>query len=193
MVKLFITQCVIGLFGSVLGLAGAKSESDGLTIAISVFAILFYLFLYYESAWKIGVDDKPSIDAGRYKFSPMTGVLIGLCSNIPTLLLAAVHAALYPIATTTEGIISSICGISRIFLVFFNGMYSGLMSVIKIGGTAVNAYWPTYFVIIIPAVIVCMIAYIAGTKEFHLTKILLPVTPEELEVKREKKNSRDQK
>ncbi len=192
MVKLFITQCVLGLFGSVLALAGAKSESNALTITISIFAVLFYLFLYYESAWKIGVEDKPAIDGGRLKGSALTGLYIGLGANIPTFLLALIHAVLYPIATTQEGFFSNVCGVSRILLLFFNGMYVGLMSVIEIGGVIINTHWATYFVITLPAILVCVLAYFAGTKEFHMTKLLLPVTPEEAEVKREKKNSKKQ-
>jgi hypothetical protein len=34
---------------------------------------------------------------------------------------------------------------------------------------------------------VAALAYILGTKNLHFTKILLPVTPEEQEIKREKK------
>ncbi len=191
MVKLFVAQCVIGLFGNVLALAGVKSESSALTIAISVFAIVFYLFLVYLFAWEAGNKDKAAIDGERLKFSSLTGLYIGLGANIPNYVLTLIYTVLLPVASRVEGTASAICGISKIFLLFTNGMYTGIMSVISIGGEAMHTFWFSYLIITIPALITAAIAYVMGVKEIYLTKAMIPVNPEELEVKRNKKN--DQK
>ena len=187
MVKLFITQCVIALFGNVIALAGAKSESNTFTLITSIFSICFYIFLVYVYMWEIGSKDKPAIDGGREKLSLSTGLFIGLGAQIPNYILAIIHAALFPIATRVEGVASTICGISRIVMLFVNGMYSGVMSVIKIGGSSLHGYWWVFFIITIPAVITAMIAYYLGAKDLHFTRLLIPVNPEEQEIKRDKK------
>ena len=187
MVKMFITQCVIGLFGNVLALAGIKSESVAMTVIIGIVAIAFYLFLLYTTVWEYGNKDKPAVDSGRMKFSPFTGILIGLGANIPNFLIATVHVALLPIAMKVEGTISAISGIARVVFLFINGMYSGIMSDgLFAEGFALHDYWFMFYLITIPAVIVTTIAYIMGVKEKHLTKILVPMNPEELEIKRNK-------
>lgn len=187
MVKLFITQCVIGLFGNIIALAGVKAESNALTLATSIFSILFYVFLIYTSVWEIGSQDKPAIDGGREKLSPLTGLFISLGAHIPTFLFSVVYIALFPIATKAEGVASTVCGLSKVFLSFINGMYTGIMSVITIGGSPLHSYWFSYIIAAIPAILVTMLAYINGARDIHFTKLLLPVTPEEEELKREKK------
>ena len=192
MVKLFITQLVIGLFGNIIALAGVKSESKTFTLITSIFAILFYAFLVYTYVWEIGSRDKPAIDAGREKLSGFTGLFIGLGAHIPGYILALVYAVLLPTASTVEGTVSSICGLSKIVLLFVNGMYTGLMSVIELAGQPLHNHWFSYFIITIPALLVSLIGYLNGAKDIHFTKLLLPVTPEEQEMKREKsrKNKR---
>ncbi len=190
MVKLFITQCVIGLFGNVLALAGVKAESGALTIAISVFSIVFYLFLIYLPVWEVGNKDKSAIDGERIKFSPLTGLYIGLGANIPNYLLAIIQFSLLPLAKTTEGVFSAISGISNIIFMFINGTYTGILSEGAFAeGFALHDYWFMYFLISVPSLIVTTIAYVLGVKEIYLSKAMVPVNPEELEIKRDKKNN----
>ena len=192
MVKLFITQCVISLFGNVLAFSGLGANSNGLIIATGVFSILFYLFLVYMEAWSIGSSDKPAIDGGRLKFSATTGLLIGICANIPNILFAAVHWCLRPFATTVEGAISTVSGMSKIIFMFLNGMYTGILGNGVIAPDfALHDYWFMYFLITLPAIITAMLAYIAGVRDFHLTKALLPMNAEEVEIKRDQKREKD--
>lgn len=192
MVKLFVTQCVISLFGNVLALAGIGVQSKGLIIATGIFSIIFYLFLVYMSAWEVGSLDKPAIDGGRQKFRLTTGLYIGLGANIPNFLFAIVHLALLPFSTTVEGAISTISGLSRIIYMFINGMYTGLMSEgLFAEGFALHDYWFMYFVITIPSIVTVMLAYMAGVKDFHLTRALLPLNAEEQEINRDKKREKD--
>ena len=186
MVKMFVNQCVIGLFGNVLALCTAFIDSTPLTIGISIFSMLFYFFLIYMVAWEFGSKDMPAIEANRMKYVPLTGLFMALGANIPNFLLATIHAACLPFAQTNE-LLSGICGISRVIALFIDGMYTGIMSVIMIGENAMNTQWWAYYVIIIPSLIVSAVAYVLGSKDIHFTKLLLPLTPEEMEIKREKK------
>ena len=189
MVKLFVTQCVIGLFGNVLALFSASIKSTPVTIAISIFSMLFYFFLIYITVWEIGSKDIPAIEGGRLKRSDLTGFYIALGANIPNFAIAVIHVICLPFANTNE-LLSGICGISRIVSLFINGMYTGILSVIKIGGDAINTQWWAYFIITIPSLIVATAAYSTGCRDIHFTKLLVPLTPEEMEIKREAKNKR---
>lgn len=187
MVKMFVNQCVIGLFGNVLALAFVKSTA--LTIVISILSMIFYFFLNYMLIWEVGSKDSIQIDAGRMKYRPLTGFYIALGAAIPNLLIATVHALCLPFAMSNK-LLSGICAISRIIMLFIEGMYTGIMSAVKIGEAALNNFWWVYFIITIPAMIASAAAYLMGRKNIHFTKVLLPMTPEELEIKREKKKNK---
>ena len=189
MVKLFVTQCVIGLFGNILALFSVSIKSTPTTIALSIFSILFYFFLVYITVWEIGSKELPAIEAGRMKRSDLTGLWIGLGAGIPNLALALIHAVCLPFANSSR-ILSGVCGISRVATLFIHGMYTSIMSIIKIGDTALNTQWWAYFIICIPAILVAWGSYSLGSRDIHFTKLLLPVTPEELEIKREKRANR---
>ena len=194
MVKLFVTQCIISLLGFILALSSLQIGIQAITIALSVFSIGFYMFLIYITTWECGSKDMPAIEAGRTKRSVFTGLVIGLGASIPNFVLAIIYATTLPFATADSlhpvEALSTVCGISLSVVNFINGMYSSLMSLIKIGGTAINQFWWTYFLLPIPAIIITTIAYMLGSKEIHFTKLLLPLTPEDMEIKREKKNQR---
>ena len=101
MVKMFVTQFAIGLFGAVLSFAASSvggNESTTLSgtertllIVVSSFAILFYLFLIYTSIWEIGAKDKISADVGKLKIKPWLGLVISLLANLPNFIVATVY------------------------------------------------------------------------------------------------------
>ena len=192
MVKLFITQCVVSLFGNVLALTGIGAESNALTVATGIFAILFYLFLVYMEVWGVGSSDKPTIDGGRAKFSATTGLFIGIMANVPNFLFAIIYWGLRPFATTVEGVISTTSGLAKIVWMFLNGMYTGLMSKgVFAEEFALHDYWFMYFLVTVPAIVIAALAYVAGVKDIHLTRTLLPVNAEEEEIKRDQKREKD--
>ena len=114
MVKMFINQCVIGLFGNVLALFTSSIKSVPVTIAIGASAILFYFFLVYTMIWEIGSKDSIPIDAGRTKYNPLTGLWIAIGAALPNLILATVHALSFPFAQSSK-LLSGVCAISRMF------------------------------------------------------------------------------
>ncbi|MBQ9131625.1 MAG: hypothetical protein IJX62_04045, partial [Clostridia bacterium] len=57
------------------------------------------------------------------------------------------------------------------------GMYTGLMAN-HLWGEALNSYWWVYFLIPIPSIIVCGIAYNMGIHDIKFTGIFDPIIPE---------------
>ena len=58
--------------------------------------------------------------------------------------------------------------------------------------TTQTPYWFSYFIIIIPLIVVAGLAYFAGTKDFHLTKLMLPQYPESDRDAKPKKHEEDE-
>jgi len=173
MVKLFITQIALGLFGGVLALATSTNEALLWTAGIG--SVLFYLFLIYVAVWEIGAKDRISIDLGKAKKRPYLGFLITLVANIPNVVIAAIYAICWFVSRGEAGIATNIAAFMKVVTLFIEGMYYGLMTAIGIG---VDNFWWAYFVIIVPAVVVGGVAYILGTMNAHLTKMMEPLYPE---------------
>ena len=95
-IKMFVNQFAISIFGSVLAMATASAGNDILTVVVSVFAILFYLFLLYTMTWEIGAKDKISVDVKKKEYRPFTGLIMALIANIPNLIIATVFTIAYP-------------------------------------------------------------------------------------------------
>ena len=76
MVKMFLNQFAIAIFGLVLALAAGQAENAVLRNVTSLFSILFYLFLLYVMTWELGFKDKVSVETGRKKRNPFTGAIL---------------------------------------------------------------------------------------------------------------------
>lgn len=175
MVKLFLNQFAIGLFGAVITLALSKiggddeSLSDTVMIVASVLATLFYMFLTYTTIWTVGAKDRISSDVGKLSVMPMRGVLISLIANVPGLVVAILYT------------ISEFAGQTgmklamRVVTLFLNGMYYGFLAGAPAGAAdeaKLLNYWWMYFLVLLPAIIVTGVGYYLGTRNFHLTKML---------------------
>ena len=189
-VRLFIDQIAISIFGLVLAIACGRVENDTLKIITSGGAIIFYLFLLYAAMWEVGSKDKFGIDNGTKKSIPLTGLFVALLANSLNLLLAIVILACNYVSE--ESALYTVGALARVIALFIEGMYTGILS-LDVGGMALNNYWISYFVIIIPALVTSAIAYWCGTKGYHFSKILIPENPEDAEIKREKKKARKNK
>ena len=200
-VKMFLNQFAIGIFGAVLTLA-TSGISDVFLALTSIGSIMFYLFLLYTVIWEVGSKDRISSDVGKIQKRPYLGFLLSLISNIPNFIVATIYTVCYFISHGAEGIATNIAGVMRIFTLVFHGMYYGLMTVLSIG-TRVNAegitvpnelfnFWWSYFLIIIPSVLLCGVGYWLGNKNYHLTKIMETPYPEsdrEVKVKKDRKDN----
>ena len=90
-------------------------------------------------------------------------------------------------------------GIPRAIALLMQGMYQGLLATISVGGTAeepvyINTCWWVYFLIILPAVLVSTVGYIAGVRDWHLTPLVTPELPaSDRPTRKEKKEARQSK
>lgn len=183
-IKLFVNQFAISIFGLVLALACGKAENSTLMYVTSVGAIIFYLFLLYAALWEVGAKDKIVVDGGRLPKNYLNGLYMGLLANVSNFILAILVSI--GLLFADGGVISKIGGVSSSISIFVQGMYSGLLA-IDVGGAPLNSYFFVYFLIPLPAVLICTLSYFFGMKNYHLTKLLISETPEEAEIKREKK------
>jgi hypothetical protein len=188
-VKLFVSQMAISLFGLVLAIACAKLGKS-MQIVTSVGAVVFYLFLIYTSMWEIGSKDKFGIDYGKFEANSLTGLYIGLIANVLNILLAVLVTL--GLTHGNGGLLSKLGALCGTIAIFIEGMYSGILSV-HIGGAPLNSFWISYFIITIPAIATSAFAYYAGIKGIHFTKLMIPVNPEEAEIRRANKKSRKDK
>ncbi len=171
--KMFLFQFAISIFGFALAMTTTAAGGDVLTSVVSVFSIIFYLFLIYTMTWEIGAKDKISVEAGKLPYNPYTGLLMSLIANIPNFILALIQT----FANVFDGG-DTVNFVVRVIAMFFEGMYWGLMLVIKVGDTPLNALWWPYFIITVPALLTSWIAYYFGYKNLGFSaKIYAPSKP----------------
>lgn len=171
-VRLALNQIAISMFGFALAMTAGKAESDPLLLWSSIGSILFYLVLTYGSAHRTGSGDRLSIQYGKIPFRPLTGLLLSLIANSVNLILAIL------ITVGQYADLVGISDISRIIALLIQGMYQGVLATVSVGGVTLNGLWWAYFLITIPAMLVATLGYIAGAKDFHMTKMGIPEYPE---------------
>lgn len=162
-IKMFINQFAISLFGAVLAMATSSAGNDVLSMVVSIFAIIFYLFLIYNMTWEIGATDKISVDTGKKKYKPMTGFLMAFIANVPNIIIAVI----YTIGMTFAASHGQIAAISKLAAMVLEGMFFGLIMTVDVGGAALHTYWWTYFAITVPAILTAGAAYLFGHRNFR--------------------------
>ena len=163
-VHLLLNQVAIGLFGVVLSLAAGMAENDGLKIVTSIFAILFFMFLQFASAWRVGAEDRVSVDLGKRKRDLSVPVKMWALANSVNYLLAILIAIanIFP----GEGFMSTVGGIASTITLIAEGMFTGLISV-SVGGQPLNSYWFIYFLIPLPSLLAVVAAYFCGLNNIN--------------------------
>ena len=125
-IKLFLNQIGITVFGTMLALA--TSGNPSLLLFSSIFATLFLLVLDYNVCWEIGAKDKIRIDGGRLKPMNGKGALLSLLANVPNLILSLLMGIGIMIGTAASESMSVICNAAARLL---NGMYLGIIKVME--------------------------------------------------------------
>ena len=180
-IKLFIHQFAISIFGAMLSFVAVSTNNDGVTIALSACSIAFYLFLIYTLIWEVGATDKISVDVGKRPYRPMTGLYMALVANIPNFLVAIIFTIARPLAQTYAWA-TGVVGVLRVLsAVPLHGMYNGIMMVLPLGADTVKLYdfWWVYFLLTVPSLIACFMAYYLGHKNFRFYALFLPKKKEE--------------
>lgn len=183
-VTMFVRQIALSLFGLVLALIPAGGNT--LTVVTSIFASLFYLFLIYEAAYAVGAKDSVAVSFKPNKF---TGLFISLLANSLNILLAVVFLVgvlLKPLDSAFAVGITQAGGLCGTLALFIEGMYTGLLT-IDVGGMPLNNYWFSYFIIVLPSLIVSTLGYYFGLRNMLSIKIFRALTPEDEEIKNDEK------
>jgi hypothetical protein len=175
-VVLFLNQIAIAIFGLVLALAAGMAKNEVLKIVTSSFSIVFFLFLQYGTAWKVGAEDRVSIDLGKMKKDLSVPVKMWLLSNSVNLLLAVfiTLGMLLP----DVAVFSSGGGVGATAALLIEGMYTGILS-LDVLGAPLNSYWFMYFAITLPSLLVVFVAYVLGVKNVTFTRLFLPSAPKD--------------
>jgi len=167
-VKLFVNQFAIALFGLGMAFVSAYSGNAKLRIGSSIGAIIFYLFLLYAHMWEIGAKDGISASARGTSRGLWRGFALGAIANILNLLLAIIITV-----TSVGGVAGGLGQAATAIALMLQGMYFGLLSV-PIGGVVLSELFISYFLITVPAILICGLAYIIGSYNLHATNILIP-------------------
>ena len=170
-VRLALNQFAISIFGFSLSLASTVAENNALLLWSSIGAIAFYLFLTYSTAHRTGTGDRLSIRYGKILFRPMRGLWIALIANSFNFIIAILM------------IIGDKCNVDVLLMIsqyamfLTEGMYTGLLASISVGGVVLSRIWWAYFLIPLPAMLIATLGYVAGAKDFHITKMGVPDLP----------------
>ena len=167
MVKMFLNQFATAIFGFSLVLAAEKAQNITLRNITSVAAILFYLFLLYTMTWEIGFRDRVGVLHGTKPNRPWKGAIISLFANSINFVLAVLImlGAFFP-----KTALAGVGGMCKVAALLVEGMYTGLLAN-RVGGVQLNSMWFMFFVIILPAVLVCGLAYFFGLKDVKFTSV----------------------
>ena len=169
-VKMFVYQIAIAIFGMTLAIATGMSENTTLQLWSSAFAVLFYLFLVGSSMWEVGASDKIRVDAGRAKAAPLRGLFMSLLANLPNLILALCIIVCSPFSADQLWAGNTVA-VAKMIALLIEGMYTGLLT-IDVAGAPLNTYAWTFLAIIVPALSVSTLCYFAGMKNFRIASIL---------------------
>jgi hypothetical protein len=140
-----LNQIAIGIFGSVLSLAVAESES--LRLICSIFATVFFLFLQFSSVWRVGAEDRLSIDLGKRKKDMSVPFKIWLLANSLSFLLAVLMGLAFAF---DGGFVDGVGSIATVLKLILDGMYLGIIA-IDVNGITLNSLWYVHFLTTLPA------------------------------------------
>lgn len=170
MVKLFLNQIALTVFGTILCISTQNNPT--LLITTSMLAIGMMLFIDYSMCWELGAKDKIRIDGGRLKPMPVKGMLIAIGANIPNLILALLIGIGAVIDTAGSQSMAVVCNfITRLL----NGMYLGIFKSVEnyfYGGPApLISVWWWFIIITLPSVFTAWLAYYLGSRNIRIAGI----------------------
>ena len=166
-VTLFVNQIAIALFAISLAFAAGMAKNDTLKIVTSIFSVLFMLFIDFMGVWKLGAEDRLSVDLGNAKADltvPLKLWLLSSSVNILLALLFMLGALIEPLAGL------SFCSVIALLV---HGEYMGILS-LAVNGVTLNTLWYMYFIITLPTLITTFAAYWLGLKNIGIGKALAP-------------------
>ena len=170
-VRIFVDQIAIALFAVAVALALAN-KSMPMTVASSIFSIVFFLFMVAELSFRQGAADKEKTDLGRFKRNDLTGLYIGLIANVPNFVITLGFNVFYFIEATR----GSVSGVFGLIIKLICGEYLGLLS-FDVGSMKLSSFPPVYFLVMIPCILAAWLGYYLGVSG----RIVIKPTKKDLE------------
>ena len=177
-VRLFIIQVGIAIFGFVLSLAvmtAFRERDDRVALLmVSIFSVMFYLFLLYSVSWEIGGKDRLRLDAIHAEHNGGTGFLLALLAEVPNFLfdlLMLIGGIVVYAGATVGG--SRTFGVGYLPSTFLNSMYVGIIrNLLTATGLSQDAS-PSYYLVAallflastVPAILTVGFGYWMGVNE----------------------------
>ncbi len=190
--RLILNQFGLTVFGLMTAMAAAAVDNamagEGevrrtCMICVSVFAILFYMFIDYTAIKEEGQRDKIRADAGRITADPWRGVKIALSASAVNFILG-VCIILFGILGAENGLglewAGAASGTAKVVALVIQAMYWGVL--LGLPGVTTIAAVPSflYLIIPLPAFICASLAYLAGLHDVSLIRRVKSfLTPEE--------------
>lgn len=190
-VRLMLNQFGMTVFGLMTSMAAAAVDNalagDGAVgrtcmIWVSVFAIIFYMYINYMAMKEEGQKDKIRLDAGRAEYTPLRGLGIGFFGSLINLVLGVLIVVLSIVTTAAPSAIDAVGGFlggAKLLESIILAMYWGLM--LGVSGVQTIAELPSFWFIIIPlpAMAVSAVAYYFGLSGIDIfgfvKKLFVPV------------------
>lgn len=183
-VRLMLNQFALSVFGVVLIMAARmrnKGGFDWLSLVVSIFSTLFYLYILYATLLEIGGKHKVKVDAGSMVCDRRFGLKLMLLAQIPNfvILFFMFLGWLFGYAVAHGNFFIGMYGVAQIILYFQQSMYDGIIGAIvpTVAGTAMSDaetirifffVWLAYLLSVIPAVLVSWGSYILGLEDKKL-------------------------
>ena len=166
-VTLFVNQIAISLFAISLAFAAGMAKNDTLKIVTSIISVMFLLFIDFTAAWKLGAEDRLSVDLGNAKRDISVPLKVWLLSSSVNLLLAVLY--------TVGALVEPLAGlrVCSVIALLIHGEYMGILS-LAVGGVTLNTLWFMYFIITLPMLATVFIAYLLGLKNIGFSKVFSP-------------------
>jgi len=159
-------------FFAIMLVLAIPDENLTMHLCASIFSVVFLLFISHAALWEYGAKNRIRIDAGRAKYDPQTGLLIGLAAGAPNILLGVIIAitaflgsANGPVGWEWAG---NVCGFANVIARFWQAMYLGIIRTVADGSHYIFLLTP------LPSILGCFISYLLGLKNFRMFGPLTP-------------------
>ncbi len=151
-VKLFVTQFVMGIYGVVV--TAALRNNAALSLTVGILSVILYFFLIYSQMWEMGGRDRIRTDAGRAEKDFFRPLMMGVFANIPNFVFVIAEIAVHFI---NNGIATN--NVPHVVNSLLQSYYLGIINALGLQG---NPF--TFAVTAFISVFVIFSAYVFGYK-----------------------------
>ncbi len=175
-VRLFVIQIGMMIFSFIVSTAAMQvydQNTKAAHLVVSVFSVLFYLFVLYTTVWHVGLTRSERLANGREKADKLYGAKIAVFANLPNFLLCFLMViGLFRLVFPNSFFIG-LFGVSRLLEGLLNFKYLGIINYVspKDGYLLITLL---SILSTLPSILVSQIACTLGEKNIRVTKATPP-------------------